>query len=303
MGLDLDCHIDVSGLTKGGHFLDTQGFIAHNDKHIVLSYRCSTSAFDWMTNLSTTSSEWEPEEDLIKGYSGFCSGLEGLLCWSDHKPRVHTGFYNNFLATLGIVKKHIDPLLAPDQPPRKLFVTGHSLGGGVASVAACYFLLQYDWTVLPHTFVSVTAGSPRACAKSMTAVLEERLQLLGDSVKVYRLVKGKDVVATVPPSILGFRHMVQPVVIEDDGRIVHKINYVQVDTDASTLMELVFHRPVDIEEEEDGSSVQTSKYEKFVSKVPRSFRDHMPDFYLKPLFHAKGIQYGVELDRPATEAS
>jgi hypothetical protein len=76
---------------SGGHFLDTQGFIAHNDKIIVLSYRCTTSAFDWLTNLNTTSSAWEIEEDLANGDSGFCSGFEDLCCTGDnYKPRVHT---------------------------------------------------------------------------------------------------------------------------------------------------------------------------------------------------------------------
>lgn len=45
--LDLECDaiIDISGLTKGGHFLDTQGYIAHNDEVIVLAFRCTTSIF------------------------------------------------------------------------------------------------------------------------------------------------------------------------------------------------------------------------------------------------------------------
>ena len=37
MKLKVDKIINVSGVTKGGHFLDTQGFIAHNDRVIVLS--------------------------------------------------------------------------------------------------------------------------------------------------------------------------------------------------------------------------------------------------------------------------
>jgi hypothetical protein len=45
--LDLECDeiIDISGVSKGGHFLDTQGYIAHNDEAVVLAYRCTTSIF------------------------------------------------------------------------------------------------------------------------------------------------------------------------------------------------------------------------------------------------------------------
>lgn len=48
MNLELDSHLDNSGVTKGGHFIDTQGYIAHNEDTVVLAYRCTTSAFDWM---------------------------------------------------------------------------------------------------------------------------------------------------------------------------------------------------------------------------------------------------------------
>lgn len=76
---------------KGGHFLDTQGYIAHNDTTIVLAYRCTTSAFDWLTNFNTSSSAWEVEEDAEQGYSGFCSGFDDFCCTGgDYKPRVHT---------------------------------------------------------------------------------------------------------------------------------------------------------------------------------------------------------------------
>lgn len=45
VNLECDTIIDISGLTKGGHVLDTQGYIAHNDEVIVLSFRCTTSIF------------------------------------------------------------------------------------------------------------------------------------------------------------------------------------------------------------------------------------------------------------------
>lgn len=45
LNLQCDTIIDITGLTKGGHFLDTQGYIAHNDEVIVLSFRCTTSIF------------------------------------------------------------------------------------------------------------------------------------------------------------------------------------------------------------------------------------------------------------------
>lgn len=144
--LTLDTHIDISGIHHG-RALDTQGYIAHNDEIIVLSYRCTTSALDWITNLSTTTSEWEPDVDIDLGHAGYCSCLLGHE-WcglnKEVKPRVHTGFYNNFLATTPMLKEHIVPLLTEKEKPRKLYIVGHSLGAGVVCLSYLR-LFVYQW--------------------------------------------------------------------------------------------------------------------------------------------------------------
>ena len=205
--LTLDAHIDVSGIHRGRP-LDTQGFIAHNDEMIVLSYRCTTSILDWITNLSTTSSEWEPDADIELGHAGYCSCLLGheMCHYGDQpvKPRVHTGMYNNFLYTCPMIKQHIEPLLqGNDQnhnppPPRTLYVVGHSLGAGIATLAACYFLLNFDWELLPHKLVCVTAGSPRVVQQNMADVVHARLRDLQpfNKVSFCRIVLNEDVVVS-----------------------------------------------------------------------------------------------------------
>ena len=51
--LALKCWIDESGIFYGRP-VDSQGFIAASDTTMVLSYRFTTSALDWMTNFSMT---------------------------------------------------------------------------------------------------------------------------------------------------------------------------------------------------------------------------------------------------------
>mmetsp|Transcript_24364 Transcript_24364/g.36142 ORF Transcript_24364/g.36142 Transcript_24364/m.36142 type:complete len:473 (-) Transcript_24364:182-1600(-) len=314
MDLDFDCEIDESGVTPGGHFLDTQGYIAHNDEMIVLAYRCTTSVFDWLTNLNSTASEWEIEEDVNQGFSGYCSSMEGLCCnGGQGKPRVHTGFYNNFLSTVPIIEKHIAPLLAEDQPPRTLHVVGHSLGAGIATLAAVYFLLEYDFSALPHSLVSVTAGSPRAVFAQMKEVVEERMSIMPEEkVQLYRVVRNKDVVATVPPAILGFHHLGSLVHIAQDGTITFNSNIPDRDTDedrvkiaAARQLKCEKSRSEELENNEralpdaneesdeeddvdDASSLDSSdSYKLKISKIPKAFRDHMPDFYLNPMKNIK----------------
>lgn len=262
-GLTIDCFINESGITRGGHLLDTQGYIAHNDSIIVLSYRCTTSVSDWVTNFSATTSAWELDEDVARGFSGyfsacddrpacvtcFCGSGSAMQVFGDNdddvqqdvkinkndtsstqpkiKPRVHTGFYNNFLVTVPYIRKYIDPLLQSSaSQPKTLYVTGHSLGGGIATLAGAFFLLHaqddnaalpaYDWN--RHRLRIVTAGSPRAFDANMCHVVDQRLQeLVANRTDVQskpsvggatliRIVRDKDVVPTVPPDFLGFRH-------------------------------------------------------------------------------------------------
>jgi predicted lipase len=291
MGLHLDCIIDINGITKGGHFLDTQGFIAHNSEVIVLSYRCTTTAFDWLTNLNTTSSAWEIEEDQAQGYSGMCSGFEGFCCNDGtYRPRVHTGFYNNFLASLPLIEQHIEPLLGPHQPPRKLFVVGHSLGAGIATLAGCYFLTEFDWTEMPQRLVNVTAGSPRACCASMKTMIDKRREEMGSRARIYRVVKGKDCVVNVPPKSFGFRHLVDPVRITDAGEIVRYSTEVEVEADIADLTTKVAGSRQLVQDFEGDDT--PSKYERTIVRIPKALRDHMPDFYLKPLLKARGVKHG-----------
>ena len=292
-GLKLLKTIDISGITKGGQFLDTQGYIAYKEGVIVLSYRCTTSAFDWLTNFNTTSSQWEIEEDLAQGFSGYCSGMEGLCCYEGkYKPRVHTGFYNNFLASLPLIKKHIEPMLHQYGPPMTLYCVGHSLGAGIATLAACYFMLEFDWNKLPHTFINVTAGSPRAICTSMKATMDKRRAQLGTKhARIYRVVKGTDAVASVPPRSFGFRHLVDPVLITDDDIIFPRNRLQRELTDEEKEPETDKY---DLDALSQSREVMLSdqSYNRMVSRIPKAFRDHMPDFYLRPLFRARGIRYG-----------
>ena len=291
MDLAVDTIIDVSGVTPGGHPLDTQGYIAHNDEVIVLAFRCTTSFKDWMTNLNTTSSEWELEEDLAQGFSGYFSGLEGYCCnGGKYKPRVHTGFYNNFLATAPLIKEHIDPLLGSDQPPRKLYVVGHSLGAGIATLATCYFLLEHDFANYPQKLVSVTAGSPRACQSSMREIVDAKLAVLRplDKAVCARIVRDKDVVPTVPPSIFGFKHVGRLVFITDNGEILinPKVKSAMSEKEMKSLLEKN-GEPEDgtreIAEARDESEATMSSTLRSYARIPKAFRDHMPQYYLQPL--------------------
>ena len=189
--------------------------------------------------------------------------------------------------------------MAPDQPPRKLYVVGHSLGAGIATLAGCYFLMEYDWNNLPHSLVNITAGSPRTAQNSMKEAVNEELAKKSNNVTMMRIVRNKDVVATVPPAFLGFNHLGRLVFITNDGEIQFDAEVAESDTDDARIKEAVGkYQPAADDEDADGDaekgSGEKSKYEKKVSKIPKAFRDHMPDFYLTPMKHYRENLFPVE---------
>ena len=81
-------------------------------------------------------------------------------------------------------------MLVPVCEGKRVFFTGHSLGGALAHVAAKY--LSCDYRAL------ITFGSPRVFGNRGVAF---------DKVPwIERYVHGKDMVPTLPPESLGFEH-------------------------------------------------------------------------------------------------
>jgi len=259
-GLEMDCLIELS---------DAQGYIAHNDEMIVLSFSSTTSPFDWMTNFSTANSSWG-----------------SFFQWKT-RPLVNREFYNTFLGAAPSIEEHIHPLLSNDERPRKLFVVGHSLGAGIATLAACYFITEYDWSTLPHSLVVVTGGSPRACLQSMKDTIDGRMEKFGDKVRMYRVVKGNDAIATLPPTPWGFRHLTNPIKITEGGQVVMGTEEDDVDVDLMILMTSQGGKGLVEKYDFDDGRDFKNKYDLLLKGVPKHLRDHLPDIYLKALKNAQ----------------
>lgn len=63
-------------------------------------------------------------------------------------------------------------------------------------MAASYFLLNFDWELLPQKLICVTAGAPRVCLQSFQTIVNQRLNELEklDKATFCRIVLNEDVV-------------------------------------------------------------------------------------------------------------
>jgi triacylglycerol lipase len=119
-----------------------------------------------------------------------------LADWvADFDIRPHLGTTQGFFLALRDAMPMIRTLVVGAHKP--VFVTGHSLGGALAVLAAQDLAMNGATVKAVYTY-----GMPRPGDAAFGATYDARLGPV-----TYRLVHGEDIVPTVAPSFLGFRHV------------------------------------------------------------------------------------------------
>jgi triacylglycerol lipase len=110
------------------------------------------------------------------------------------------GVHEGFNAAIGMIwREQICPVIINrPETERALVLAGHSLGGALAVVAASRMIA--DLNLFPLGIY--TYGCPRVGTASFA---DGYNQVIGNV--TYRLVNGLDIVPTLPPSDVGFRHV------------------------------------------------------------------------------------------------
>ena len=144
-------------------------------------------------------------------------GTDELADWADNldfrsKKTKFGKFHKGFLNALNDVWKELFSVYQSKRrefPFRPLFITGHSLGGALATVAAAR-LAKKD---LP--FISVyTFGQPRAAHRSSKIALQTDLKD-----KFFRFQNNSDLVTRIPARIMKYTHVGQCLYITEAGQI------------------------------------------------------------------------------------
>lgn len=163
---------------------DTEAFLAANESSIVLAFRGTepTDVDDWASDLQIK---------LVRGPAG----------------RVHEGFQ----LALGYVwpRVHAAILKQRESGGRKnLWVTGHSLGAAIATLAVAKLRLEQQ-----HPVDGLyTYGHPRTGDPDFAQAFDSNM---GN--RTYRVVNNNDVVPRVPPRKMGYSHVGEVVYFDSDG--------------------------------------------------------------------------------------
>jgi triacylglycerol lipase len=165
--------IDRWGLTDV-HLLsgfDTQAFVARQDGAVFVSYRGTEplNIDDWLADVNYH------QRPLVSTVPG----------------RVHGGFALAFEELMGATIRAVSALTTG--PADRLFVTGHSLGGALAVLAAAVLTFQEK----RHVTAVYTYGQPRVGDPAFSTAYDA---VLGSA--TFRYVNDFDIVPHVPPAQL-----------------------------------------------------------------------------------------------------
>lgn len=163
---------------KKGLKIDTQGFVASTSEFTLITFRGSESFQDWVTNFS-----------VVTDSGPF------------NNTQVHEGFQD---ALFPVIMDLTEEVVKQSGP---LLITGHSLGGALATILTAMYLERNRRVASLYTF-----GSPRVGNESFRRQFNERSQH-----RAYRVVNGNDLVPHVPPEPL-FSHVGQLIIFDEKGK-------------------------------------------------------------------------------------
>lgn len=179
----------------GFSFKSSQGIVIQHENYVVAAFRGTDELVDWLDNVKA-------------------SPTEGPL------GNVHSGFYNALLdiwerqgmwdSIQKLRERGTDDSVAKDKiwlkglqkPKRSLWLTGHSLGGAMATLAAAWLSERKIPFSGAYTF-----GQPR--------VGDDKFQVAFDTKLIkrfFRFQNNNDIVTRVPARLMGYEHV---------GRYIH----------------------------------------------------------------------------------
>ncbi|MEL6440249.1 MAG: lipase family protein [Cyanobacteria bacterium J06621_8] len=148
----------------------TEGFIAGDQKKIIIAFRGTSEIKDWLTDAAT----------IQKSFSAVLN-----------IGKVHSGFFRSLNSVWSIIVEHLEELQTQDQP---IWITGHSLGGALAALAYATLRLQEPKYELAGAY---TFGQPRIGNSTMCEAFDADAKH-----RFFRVVNNNDIVPRVPSKLI-----------------------------------------------------------------------------------------------------
>mmetsp|Transcript_10795 Transcript_10795/g.44970 ORF Transcript_10795/g.44970 Transcript_10795/m.44970 type:complete len:686 (-) Transcript_10795:74-2131(-) len=185
--------------------------------------------------------------------------------WQTEEPAVHYGFLRAYQSVRDSLLETISFLTDNGSSKYHLFVTGHSLGGALATLAAADMAVLYPELRL----TMYNYGSPKVGNHAFVSLYN---RLVRDSA---RIVNASDFVARMPRQDWNFGHVNRCAVVNAKGLL-----WVDDGTPATRdeLCKLAIERALEL---------QLHKFDGVLKHVPKGLEDHMEDSYFHSLVNVQ----------------
>lgn len=177
---------------------DTQAVVMSNDKVVIVSFRGSEASSNGKFSPVKLTYDW-----ILTDFNFF----KKRIIWWGFGVKVHRGFYTAMEIVYDDLKKLIDSHMSGT--PKKLWITGHSLGAGVAPLFA-YNLAEDGYDIQGiYTFAGPRVGNKKFCELYRKKFPDHQ-----------RWANNNDLVTKLPFKAMSYQHFVAPNNIYADGRMV-----------------------------------------------------------------------------------
>lgn len=170
-----------------GSQTDTQLFIAHSGSVIVIAFR---------------GTEKIPDDWCIDAKMAFRDTVHG---------RIHTGFDD---ALSSVWDELVETLENVHQYGQSLWITGHSLGGALAVLAAARLTLDIDKSIYKSISGLYTFGQPRVGDRTFVTALDNAIKP-----RYFRLVNDNDIVPRIPDRLNQYQEGGSIRFFDSDGKL------------------------------------------------------------------------------------
>uniref|UniRef100_K3WU34 Fungal lipase-type domain-containing protein n=1 Tax=Globisporangium ultimum (strain ATCC 200006 / CBS 805.95 / DAOM BR144) TaxID=431595 RepID=K3WU34_GLOUD len=227
-GFDLVTHLR-SSLT------DTHVVVALNQDRtrLVVAFRGTTSRENWKSNLRfhqkvlwmKSRGRWR-QRTCMEATKDFLSKIPLL---NMALPRVHSGFWKAY-ASVRDELKEVTRLILDENPGVTVYVTGHSMGGALAILAAYDLAVNFSMKVNMYNFGGPRVGNPSFCRHYNKCVPTS-----------YRVVMDGDIVPGVPKFWGLYQHVGTEISIDLEGNLIVDPSFVERHLHVSSKTKVATH--------------------------------------------------------------
>ena len=179
-----DKFISVTGFDNNS----AQAALIEHEDYLCMTFRGTNEIVDWLDNVNAFST----------------SELFG---------KFHRGFWNSVQDVWEPLDTHFRQLQNHNKRP--LFITGHSLGGAMATIAAARFIHE------DKPFTSVyTFGQPRVMTRNTSRIFNAECRS-----RYFRFHNNNDIVTRVPSRLMGYSHIGSYLYITNEGEINQEVGF------------------------------------------------------------------------------